>query len=158
MGQGIRIHWPMQGTEVQSLVWADSMCCRVTKPVHHNYWPCTLEPTGHNYWSLSTWGPSSCKYWACVPQLLKPTGLEPVLRNTRSHHKEKPMHRNSRVAPARPKERKAHAASKTQHSHKLIKKLHGAGVLIIHILWKRNENLSPKNLPCMRKYIKVKQT
>ena len=31
---------------------------------------------------------------ACEPQLLKPTCLEPMLRNKRSHHNEKPMHRN----------------------------------------------------------------
>ena len=31
---------------------------------------------------------------ARVPQLLKPTCLEPVLRNKRSHRKEKPAHRN----------------------------------------------------------------
>ena len=28
------------------------------------------------------------------PQLLKPVGLEPVLRNKGSHHNEKPVHRN----------------------------------------------------------------
>ena len=28
------------------------------------------------------------------PQLLKPTRLEPVLRNKRSHRNEKPVHRN----------------------------------------------------------------
>ena len=38
---------------------------------------CTLEPTGHNY-------------RACVPQLLKPGCLKPVLQ--RSHLSEKPMH------------------------------------------------------------------
>ena len=31
---------------------------------------------------------------ACAPQLLKPVRLEPVLRNKRSHHNEKPAHRN----------------------------------------------------------------
>ena len=31
---------------------------------------------------------------ARAPQLLKPTRLEPVLRNKRSHHNEKPEHRN----------------------------------------------------------------
>ena len=47
-----------------------------TKPVRHNYWACTLEPASHNY-------------WARVPQLLKPTRLESMLRNKRSHHHEK---------------------------------------------------------------------
>ena len=31
---------------------------------------------------------------ACKPQLLKPTRLEPVLHNKRSHRNEKPAHRN----------------------------------------------------------------
>ena len=31
---------------------------------------------------------------ACVPQLLKPARLEPVLRNKRSHRDEKPAHYN----------------------------------------------------------------
>ena len=52
------------GTWVGSLVREDPTCRGATKPVHHNY-------------------------WARVPQLLKPTCLEPVLRNKRSHRKEK---------------------------------------------------------------------
>ena len=47
----------MQRTRVQSLVWEDPTCSRVTKPVRHNYWACALEPVSHNY-------------WAYVPQLL----------------------------------------------------------------------------------------
>ena len=50
----------MQGAQVWSLGWEDPTCCRATKPVHHNYWACTLEPARHNY-------------WARAPQLLKPT-------------------------------------------------------------------------------------
>ena len=38
------------------------------KPVHHHYWAWALEPMSHNYWGHA-------------PQLLKPTWLEPVLRN-----------------------------------------------------------------------------
>ena len=44
-----------------------------------------------------------------MPQLLKPVGLEPVLRNKRSHRNEKPVHRNERKPvrsnedPAQPK-------------------------------------------------------
>ena len=52
-----------------------------TKPVHHNYWACALEPVCHNY-------------WARVPQLLKPTRLDPMLCDKRSHHNKKPVHRN----------------------------------------------------------------
>ena len=71
----------MQGTWVQALVQEDPNCHRATKPVRHNYWACALEPMSHNY-------------WAHVPQLLKPTRLEPMLRNKRSHRNEKPAHHN----------------------------------------------------------------
>ena len=33
----LRIHLPIQGTGVQSLVREDPICCRATKPVHLNY-------------------------------------------------------------------------------------------------------------------------
>ena len=36
--QWLRIHLSMQKTQVHSLVWEDSTCHRVTKPLHHNYW------------------------------------------------------------------------------------------------------------------------
>ena len=81
VAQRLRICLPMQGTRVQALVWEDPTCLGATKPVHHNYWACALEPASHNY-------------WAHVPQLLKPVRPEPVLHNKRSHHKEKPAHRN----------------------------------------------------------------
>ena len=35
--QWIRIHLPMQGTRVKSLVWEDSTCHGATKPTCHNY-------------------------------------------------------------------------------------------------------------------------
>ena len=47
MAQWIGICLPVQGTQVQSLVWEGSTCCRVTKPVRHYYW--SLEPGA---WSL----------------------------------------------------------------------------------------------------------
>ena len=75
----------MQGTQVRALVQEDPTCCGATKPVHHSYWACALDPASHNY-------------WAHVPQLLKPVRLEPVLCNKRSHHNEKPAHHNKRVA------------------------------------------------------------
>ena len=49
--------------------------------MHHNYCACALEP-------------ASLNYGARVPQLLKPVHLEPVLRNKRSHHNEKTVHRD----------------------------------------------------------------
>ena len=87
VAQWLRIHLPMQGTRVRSLVWKDPTCHGATKPVRHNYWACTLEPASHNY-------------WACMPQLLKPAHLESML------HKEKPLQWEActpqgRVAPAR---------------------------------------------------------
>ena len=69
VAQWLRIRLPMQGTWVWSLVREDPTCSEATKPVCH-------------------------KYWACMLQLLKPARLEPVLRNKRNHHNEKPMHHN----------------------------------------------------------------
>ena len=37
VAQWLRIHLPMQGTQVQALVQEDPTCRRATKPVHHNY-------------------------------------------------------------------------------------------------------------------------
>ena len=59
----------MQGARARALVREDPICRGATKPVRHNY-------------------------WAHVPQLLKPAGLEPKLHNKRSHHNEKPAHHN----------------------------------------------------------------
>ena len=67
--QWLRIHLPMRGTRVRVLVREDPTRHGATKPVHHNY-------------------------WACMPQLLKPVRLEPMLRNKRRHSNEKPVHRN----------------------------------------------------------------
>ena len=69
---------PVQGTWVWSLVREDSTCWEATKPVH-NYWTCALEL-----------GSGNC--WACTLQPLKAPRLEPVLHNTRSHHKEGAWH------------------------------------------------------------------
>ena len=71
----------MQGTQVRALVREDPTCHGATKPVRHNYWACALEPVSHNY-------------GARLPQLVKPTRLEPMLRNKRGHRNEKPAHRN----------------------------------------------------------------
>ena len=67
------------GDAVRALVREDPTCRGVTKAVHHNYWACTLEPVSHNY-------------WACMLQLLKLMCLEPLFRNKRSHHSEKPSY------------------------------------------------------------------
>ena len=64
----------VQETWVQSLIREDPRCYGATKPMHHNYWACALELRSHNYWGLHT--------------------LEFKLCNKRSHHNEKPAHRN----------------------------------------------------------------
>ena len=51
VAQWLRICLPMQGTRVWALVREDPTCHGATKPVHHSYWSCTLEPMSHNYWS-----------------------------------------------------------------------------------------------------------
>ena len=52
----LRIHLPMQGTQVQSLVWKDPTCHVTTKPVYHNYWA----------WALKLLKPKCPR--ACAPQ------------------------------------------------------------------------------------------
>ena len=56
--QGLRIHLPIQGTQVWPQVWEDPTCLRATKPTSHT---------------------------------TKARAPEPVLRNKRSHHSEKPV-------------------------------------------------------------------
>ena len=76
---GLRLHLPMQGTQIWSLVSEDPTCCGATKPVHHNYWACALEPGAAT---------------------TEPSDPERVLRNRsgeRTHCNEKP----SPPAPAR---------------------------------------------------------
>ena len=70
--QWIRICLPMQGTWVQPLDQEDSPGLGAIKPMGHNYWASALG--------------------ACMPQRLKPSCLEPLLHNKRSHHNEKPSH------------------------------------------------------------------
>ena len=86
VAQWLRIRLPVQGTRDQSLVREDPTCSGATKPVHHNYWACALEPVSHNYWARAS-------------QLQKPTCLEPLLRNKRSHHNEKPTYHKEEWPP-----------------------------------------------------------
>ena len=82
----IRIHLPMQGTRVQCLVWEDPTGRGETRPVHHDCWASAPEPT-------------SCNYWARVPQLLKPGHLGPAVCNRRSQRGEKPVQHNEEQPP-----------------------------------------------------------
>ena len=81
--QWLRIHLPMQGTRVQSLVREDPTCRRATKPVSHNYWACALEPSSHNYWAHEPQSLSLCATTTaahaprpCAPQQEKPPQWE----------------------------------------------------------------------------------
>ena len=47
-----------------------------------------------NYWSPSALARVRRKYWASLLQLLKPMGLETMLRKKRSQRSEKPVHVN----------------------------------------------------------------
>ena len=105
VAQWLRIHLPMQGTRIRALVQEDPTCRRATKPVCHNYWDCALEPASHSY-------------WARMPQLLKPTCLEPVLRNEKPPQWEACAPQR-RVAPHLAATRESpRAATKTQCSQK----------------------------------------
>ena len=76
MVQWLRIHLPLQGTQVQSLVQEDPTCRRATKPVRHNCWACTVEPACHNY-------------WARVPRACAPQQEKPLQREARTPQLEK---------------------------------------------------------------------
>ena len=105
VAQWLRINLSMQGTQVWALIQEDPICRRATGHMHHSYWACTLEPVSHNY-------------WACEPQLLKPTGLEPMLCNKRSHCSEKPTRCNKEQPMLNATRESPRAAMKTQHSQK----------------------------------------
>ena len=73
-----------------------------TKPRHHNYRACALEPGSHSY-------------WAYVLQVLKPS--HPRAREAATVRS---LHTITRErTPAHCNQRKAHAATETQHSQKL---------------------------------------
>ena len=110
MAQWLRICLPAQRTRVQFLVREDPSSRGATKPMRHNYWARALGPTSHNY-------------WARMPQLLKPVRLEPVLCNKRSRHNEKPAHRNEEWPLLAATIESPRAATKTQRSPKINKKI-----------------------------------
>ena len=103
VAQWLGICLPMQGTRVRALVQEDPTCRTATKPMCHNYLACPPEPESHSY-------------WARVLQLLKPTHLEPVLHNKRSHRNEKPSHHNKEQPPLTATRESPRAATKTQHN------------------------------------------
>ena len=134
VAQWLRIQLPMQGTWVRVLVQEDTTCRGATKPVRHNYWACALEPVSHNY-------------WARMPQLLKPTRLEPVLRNKRSHRNEKPVHRNQEQSPLATTRESPRAATKTQCSQKKKKRIKGTAFSPSYSLYLESSSFGKDLLP-----------
>ena len=57
--QGLRIHLPMLGKWVQSLVWEDSTCHMATKPMSHNHWACPLQQEKPSLWEACALQPES---------------------------------------------------------------------------------------------------
>ena len=51
VAQWLRNHLLIQVTWIRALVWEDPTCHGATKPVHHKYWACALEPACHKTWS-----------------------------------------------------------------------------------------------------------
>ena len=65
---GQRIHLPMQKTQVRSLVWEHSTCCRATKPMGHNYWARAPQQEKPPQWEAGT---PQLESSPCSPQLEK---------------------------------------------------------------------------------------
>ena len=62
----------MQGTWVWSLVREDSVCCRATTPMSHDFWACTLEVVNYKR-SYFKEKPVHCnEEWLPSPHLLQP--------------------------------------------------------------------------------------
>ena len=80
VAQWYRICLTIWETWVRFLIQGDPACYGETRPSHHSYWACALDP-------------GSCNYWAHGPQLLKPTC-------PRAHtlQQEKPPQRKARKA------------------------------------------------------------
>ena len=97
MVQWLRIHLPMQGMGVWSLVWEDPICCRTTKPMCHNYWARTLDHPSCSYWSLHACSLCVHKRSHCNGKpILHTWRIAPIHCNQR-----KPTHNNK--DPAQPK-------------------------------------------------------
>ena len=137
MVQRLKICLPVQGTQARSLVREDPKCRGATKPVHHNFWACALQPACRNY-------------WARVLQLPKPKHLEPLLRNKREATAMRSPRTATKSSPCSPQVEKAHAQQrrpKADKEKKKEKKITQTLALWIHfylcnfphsILWGRN--------------------
>ena len=98
------------GDTGSSPVWEDPACRGATKPVHHNYWACALEPASHNFWSPRSTTTEACAPRACAPQQEKPLQWEAFAPQPRA-------------APLAATRESPHTATKTQHSQKINKQI-----------------------------------
>ena len=108
VAQWVRLRLPMQGhgfdpwpRKRPHAVEQTSLCTTTTEP--------------------ALWSPQATSTGACEPRLLKPTRLEPVLRNKRSHHKEKPVHRNEEQLPLATTRESPHASHEDPTQPKINK-------------------------------------
>ena len=115
--QWIRIHLPMQGIWVPSLVLKDSTCHGATN-LMHNYWAhsraCELQLLSLH---VATTEPTCRNYWTHILQPLLPTYLEPMLQNKRSTTM-RSLHTNEEWLPLTVTRESPCKASKTQPSQK----------------------------------------
>ena len=82
IAQWLGIHLPVQGTQVQCLVWKDPTCCGATQPMSHSFWaPVHLEPTSHDKRSHSNKEPK--RHSEEEP---RPLQLEKTHTATKTHH------------------------------------------------------------------------
>ena len=86
VAQWLRIRLQMQGTRVRALVWEDPTCCGATKPVCHNYWACApqlLKPSLPGAHTPQLLKPACSR--ACVLQLLSPCAATTEACTPRAH-------------------------------------------------------------------------
>lgn len=99
MLQRLRVHLPVQGTRVWSLIQEGTTCRETTSPCFT-----TSEPASHSYWAQEA-------------QLLKPVHQSLCSRREATPTRN-PCVGQPRVVPCSPQPEKLHIAMKTQHSHK----------------------------------------
>ena len=87
---------------------------------------CQCRGHGFKPWSGNI--PHAAEQLSSCATTTEPMCLEPVLRNKRSHHNEKHVHCNERVAPS-PQLEKAHARQRRTNTAKNLKKKNLRGVL-----------------------------
>ena len=74
----MRIHPPMRGMWVQSLVWEDSTCLRASKPVLHNKRSPHNERPAHHHSRVDPALPNSRKPALCSKDPAQPNKIKPV--------------------------------------------------------------------------------